>query len=110
MTIKQLVKFLTKNNQQIELYHKSSCQDCTSLKSEGDCYCCEYCDALNMECTYPNPEELVKEYDATLFEGRPFEIPICYADSKVISVRSEYYYPYKKCHGPESKLCIEIEE
>lgn len=107
MNIKQLVKLLKKNNQQVELYYKSTYRDCGK---DGDCFRCVHCDDFEQKCTLPDEQFVTETTDFSLFKGRPFEIPIAYSDATVISISSEYYYPYKKSHGPESKIRIEIKE
>jgi len=107
MTVKQLVKLLKKNNQNVELYYNAITRDCGSGCSCGQCNHFSY---LTEKCTLPDEQFVDKVTDFSLFKGRPFEIPIVYSDATVISISSEYYYPYKKSHGPESMIRIEIKE
>lgn len=109
MNIRQLVKLLKKNNQQVTLYYKSTYRDCGM---GGDCYRCEHHDDINQKCTLPDEQFTTETDNLSLFEGRASEIPIAYSDATVISISSGLYYlnPYRKRSGQESEICIEIKE
>ena len=108
MTIKQLVKLLKKNNQQVELYTKGTYSTCGN---DSDCFSCEHYDeSLPVMCNFPDDKRETRTVEHSLFKGRPFEVPIVFSDATVISLRSEYFYPYAKSHGPESMIRIEIKE
>lgn len=92
MTVKQLVKLLKKNNQHVVLYYNDIVKDCGMV----GCDQCEHFSYLEEKCTLPDKQFVDETTDFSLFEGRPFEIPIAYSDATVISISSEYYYPYKK--------------